>query len=79
MLREKLASNAHERWSRWTEHLLRQCTLHEDGRMTIPAAFVNRWKRQMATAFSDLTTQEKASDFTEADIIISIIEETSCT
>ncbi len=59
---EELAAIEHERWSHW------QCYMHSngqkqaDGSLIIPAELVNRWEKQAATAFDDLSEQEKKSD-----------------
>ena len=71
--RQKLASNAHRSWARWTTHLLNQCHTNNDGSMTIPASAVLRWRRQIETSYEDLTAEEKASDEREADLIIDIL------
>ena len=72
-LKIALAVNAHDAWSRWTTHLLNQCSSNEDGSMTIPSAAVERWKRQIATPYNCLTDQEQASDLREADLILQIV------
>lgn len=73
-LRETLAANAHETWTRWTDHFLRQCHENDDGSLTIPADAVSRWRRQMATPYEKLTVREQASDQAEADLILGILE-----
>lgn len=56
-------------------HLFSRCEHNSDGTMTIPQASVVRWKRQMATAYDNLSTDEKRSDLVEADRILSIIDD----
>jgi len=67
-----LAANAHNAWARWTNYLLNQCSLNDDGSMTIPAASVKRWKQQIATNYDDLTVEEQVSDIRESDLILQI-------
>ena len=72
-MREHLAELAHQRWSRWMDFMSSRCELNEDGTATIPSGLVERWRRQVATHYSELSEQEKDSDRIEADRIISII------
>ena len=44
-----------------------------DGTVTIPAVHVARWKRQMTTAYDNLSEREKDSDREEADKILALI------
>ncbi len=66
-LREALAALEHARWSRWMEYLFSVGTVHADGTWTMPAEKVARWRRQMHTAYRDLSEPEKDSDRAEAD------------
>ena len=75
-LRDSLAANIHDAWARWTTHLLKQCSVNEDGSLTIPPESVQRWKRQIATDYENLSTDEKASDLREADLILKILATT---
>jgi hypothetical protein len=59
-LREKLAELAHEQWSGWMRYLFSFNTLNGNGSYTIPAELVERWKRQMETAYSELPENEQA-------------------
>lgn len=72
---QSLANYEHDRWSRWQEYLFRKCIVHNDGSVTIPTEYVNRWKRQMKTEYHHLSEEEKASDRKEAVIILKLIEE----
>ena len=49
--------------------------INSDGSFTIPPASVERWQRQMNTAYSDLPETEKASDREEADQILRRVAE----
>ena len=72
---EKLAECEHDRWSRWQKHLFSKCIINEDGSMTIPKEFVERWTRQINTSYIDLSELEKDSDRKEAIRIIDCIKD----
>lgn len=72
---EKLANYEHDRWSRWQKHLFSKCLKNEDGSMTIPKEFVDRWNRQINTSYFDLSNEEQESDKKEAIKILKIIKE----
>lgn len=59
---EALAALEHERWSGWMRYQFEKMTFHPDGSATLPAWAVERWLRQAATPYADLTEQEKESD-----------------
>ncbi len=71
---EKLANYEHDRWSRWQKHLFSKCLKNEDGSMTIPKEFVDRWNRQINTSYFDLSNEEQESDKKEAIKILKIIK-----
>jgi hypothetical protein len=72
--RELLAAYAHDAWSGWMQYLFQHGTQHADGSFTITADQVARWRRQMDTPYAALTTVEQASDRTEADAILRIVQ-----
>jgi hypothetical protein len=72
--REKLADYAHRAWSGWMHYLFGKSIENFDGSVTIPAALVERWTRQMYTPYRELPENEQASDLKEADEILAIIE-----
>ena len=72
---EKLAEYEHDRWSRWQKYLFSKCIINEDGSMTIPKEFVERWTRQTNTSYIDLSELEKDSDRKEAIRIIDCIKD----
>ena len=75
--REKLAEYAHAAWSGWMEYLFSRCAqASEFSSVIIPTNQVERWKRQMTTAYDDLPEGEKESDRAEADKMLDIIGET---
>lgn len=70
---EALAEYAHDAWAGWMRYLFRFGVQHDDGRFTIDAEKVARWRRQMETAYADLSEAEKVSDRKEAAEIIGIV------
>ena len=72
-LREQLAAVAHDQWSGWMTYLFSKSTLNADGTVTMPAWAVERWKRQAATPYADLTDTEKNSDRDETDRVLALI------
>ncbi len=68
---EKGAALEHARWGRWQKHLHSKCEeiRHAGGTdaeifegLLIDADDVERWERQIATDYADLSEQEKESD-----------------
>jgi len=81
-IREKIARNqamvdiceaalCHEQWAGWMEYLFLK-SKQVDGCVIIPAWAVDRWRRQVATRYSDLSEDEKNSDRNEADRFLSL-------
>jgi hypothetical protein len=70
--RELLAAYAHEAWSGWMRHLFSKCQTNIAGDVFIPKWAVERWTRQMTTAYQDLPEMEKESDRAEADKMLAI-------
>jgi hypothetical protein len=74
MDKEKLAELCHEQWSDWMEYLFSKCEEGPDaGTLIIPKWAVDRWKRQVATDYADLSKDEKDSDRREADKFLALI------
>lgn len=67
---EALADYAHGAWAGWMQHLFSNCQIHPNGSITIPADLVERWQRQIGTAYADLTPAEQESDRVEARAIL---------
>jgi hypothetical protein len=72
---EQLAAIEHERWAHW------QRWMHDQGRrdertraLVIPATLVDRWERQIATPYADLSEAEKASNREQIDRYWLLIE-----
>jgi hypothetical protein len=61
-LTEALAALEHERWSHWQRYLHSQCQPVSNGSLVIPAELVERWAKQMATPYAQLSEEEKDSD-----------------
>jgi hypothetical protein len=73
MIREKLASYAHEAWSGWMKYVFEKSTKNDDGSVTIPASLVERWTRQMNTPYEMLPDSEQKSDVVEAEKMLEIV------
>ena len=67
---EKLASYAHFAWSQWMHYQFEHSIRNDDGSITIPAAFIERWSRQAETDYLDLPEVERQSDQVEAEAIL---------
>lgn len=61
-LLEALAAVEHDRWSHWQRFMHSQCIAGEDGSLVIPPKLAEKWSRQMATPYSELSDEEKQSD-----------------
>ena len=70
---EELAAYAHNTWIHWMEYLFSQSIEYTDGSALIPKAQVERWQKQVATPYQDLSEKEKKSDRKQARIILSIL------
>lgn len=57
------------------DYLFSKGVFNEDGSWTMPAWAVERWKRQAATPYAELSEPEKDSDRTEADKFLKVITE----
>lgn len=74
-IREKLAALCHDQWSGWMKYLFSKCVYHADiAEHVIPTCAVERWERQMKTAYDDLSIDEKNSDRKEADRFLKLLE-----
>jgi len=73
--REALARYSHDSaWSGWMKYQFTKAPLNPDGSWTMPAQFVERWQRQMNTAYDELSDSEKRSDLNEADEMMIVSE-----
>ena len=71
-LRKKIKSNGahlefhaerqHQIWAHWMDYQFGLCEEQVDGSLVIPAEKVERWKRQLATSYAELSEAERESD-----------------
>lgn len=73
-IRAELAAIEHERWAHWQKYLHDLCTRGINGSLVIPAALVERWERQIATSYADLSEREQLADLAEVDRYWPIIQ-----
>lgn len=71
--RERLAALSHEQWSGWVKYMFEKGTTNPAGTWTMPQWAVERWTRQMNTAYTDLSEIEKHSDRAEADRVLALL------
>jgi len=69
--REAIAAVQHEIWAHWMRYLFRCCEWDGDAAV-IPAGLVDRWQRQIDTAYADLSEHEKDSDRAQADKVLEV-------
>lgn len=72
-LREKLAEQEHDRWSRWMAYLFSKGKMNDDGTWTMPKWAVERWSRQAMLVYGELSEEEKDSDRKEADHTLALL------
>lgn len=70
---EELAAVEHQRWSHWQDNVHRQSTRLPDGSALIPAPAVERWDRQIAAPYSELSEAEKQSDRDQVERYLSVV------
>lgn len=63
---EAFADIAHNQWCGWMTFLFSVSKKNEDGTVTIPAGFVERWESQIKRSYNELSEIEKQSDRDEA-------------
>lgn len=66
---ENLADAEHASWSRWMMWQFSCMVKQPDGSMLMPAYNVERWNRQAATEYAELSENEKQSDRDEVERI----------
>lgn len=77
-LREKLAAIEHERWADWQRYMHSKMVEHSNGKgewVCLPSDLFERWERQIATPYAELTEAEKQSDRDQVDRYWSFIEQ----
>jgi hypothetical protein len=70
---ERLANYAHEAWAGWMDHLFIICPAINGNDVLISSQLVERWKRQIKTAYKDLPLNEQKSDIKEAHKMLAIV------
>jgi hypothetical protein len=73
-LREALALNAHEEWTRWMEYFLGKCAAQADGTVVVDAQYAAALRRQMATPYGELEPAVQDLDRAEADLQLAIVK-----
>lgn len=67
----------HTRWAKWQEYFFGKCIeQRNDGKyvdLTLPVPLYERWKRQIATPYSELSEPEKESDRREVRSYLPLI------
>lgn len=68
---ERLAALAHDSWTGWFIWMAEKWyETHASGEL-----FVDRWRRQAATPYADLSEAEKESDRVEARKVLALLDE----
>lgn len=68
---ERLAALYHEQWSGWAGWMLdRWLSTHPSGE-----AYLDRWRRQIATPYGSLSEEEKESDRIEARKALRVVRD----
>lgn len=73
---EQGADLEHERWAKWQAYLHSKCVEHSNGEekwVCFPAELFERWERQIATRYDDLSEAEKESDRKEARTYLPLV------
>lgn len=69
-LRETLAAIEHQRWSDWQKYIHSLFLEHSNGEgkyVCLSVEWFNRWERQIATPYSELSEKEKDGDREQVD------------
>ncbi len=73
-LLERLAAVEHQRWAHWQEYMHSKGARQADGTLVLPADLVERWDQQIATAYAELSDDEKESDREQVRAYLDIIK-----
>jgi len=69
----------HERWSKWQAHFFKCCNVaNDDGvivNLHLPKNLYERWLRQIATPYAELSEPEKESDRREVRSYIPLLQQ----
>lgn len=74
-MREELAALMHEIRAGWMRYVFRQTVTWEGKTMLIPAWDVERWTRQIAAPYDELSEKEKDSNRRAADKVLMLLAE----
>jgi hypothetical protein len=77
-IRENLAEYAHNAWAYWMQYMFSKMKFNPSRGLIMPAWAVDRWSRQTATEYKNLSEKEKESNRQEADKMIAILGEKKC-
>ena len=77
-MREKLAALMHEIWGEWWDYMFQdiypgQLEENWDSSFVIDDDLVERWNRQRATPYDELSEKEKNSDRQQADKVLALL------
>jgi hypothetical protein len=75
-LLDDLAAIEHDRWSHWQDYMHGKGRVQSDGSLVIPADLVERWQKQMATPYAELSAKERESDRDQVRKYLPLIIET---
>ena len=79
-MKEKLAVLMHEIWGEWWDYVFQrgyraQIEGEWNSSFIVPDDLVERWNRQKATPYDDLSESEKDSDREQADKVLALLNE----
>jgi len=72
---EKGADLEHDRWARWQKYVHSLCKKNKDGSLTIPKERVERWEKEIATPYLELTEELKEYDRKETRNYIPLLNQ----
>ena len=72
--KEQIAAASHRAWIRAMERIFKVSVFHNNGTVTIPRFFVDRWKSEMGLRYDEKEDRDKVYDRAEADRIIDAID-----
>jgi hypothetical protein len=70
---EELAAIEHDRWAHWQRYMHEKAVRQPDGGLLVPPELVEKWERQIATPYADLSDDEKESDREQVQCYLPII------
>lgn len=73
-MKEQMANKVHEIWAAWMTYVFNRSRQNKDGSVTIPKDLVDRWCKQIATPYENLSVQEQESDKVIAEEILLLVQ-----